>query len=324
MWLDGYADEDAGITRWRAEARPGPRCAIRGTSFSAAINNDQGLYVPRAPTEAGGSATASLLTSSASSTHPLTLAVLERANPINEASLRNQPTTSRSSAAPRTTARSYHGQRRAALAERTRLQALGGHALAAQHPQPLRGLSLVAIERVDQGAIAAAIDRGDAAAVVTLLKPVADAITLGIKRIGDALDAGRAAGKDWRAVANKAGDDLRAICEPRLAILPPETDIVPRGVALATLEEKAMQDAGWLVPAGRAVPNASGFAASAPRRRASPARGGSAAARSARGTAACRGSRRPGPGAPTAAAPPCPAGAPPAAAGSAPCPGWRR
>ena len=272
LWLDGYADEAAGIQRWRLLKNP-RECgnAIRGCSFSAAINNDRRLYVPRGPyggRQLGNGFVVDI--GRQLDDHPLTLAVLERANPINEASLRNQPYDASRFCGPENYCEELpERQRRAALEERTRLHALGSHAFAAQHlySRYAKPGLLVAIGSVDQDAIKAATDRGDAAAVVALLTPVADAIKLGIERIGDALDAGLAEGKDWRAVAKEAGDELHAICEPRLAILPPETDIVPRGVALATLEEKAMQDAGWLVPAGRAVPNASGFAASAPRRR---------------------------------------------------------
>ena len=245
--------------------------AIRGNSFSVAFMNDRRLYVPRG--SYGGRQLGDGFVVDIGrqlDDHPLTLAVLERANPINEASLRNQPYDVSLFGGPENYCEELPvgRERRVALEDRTRLQALGPMAFAAQHlfGRYAKPLLLVAIRRVDQDAVEAAIDRGDAAGVVTLLKPVADAITLGIKRIGDALDAGRAEGKDWLAVANKAGDDLRVICEPRLAILPPTTAIVPRAVALANLEENAMQDAGWLAPEGRPVPLA-GFAASAPRRR---------------------------------------------------------
>ena len=273
-WLDGYADMEAGRKRWCTLKDPG-ECnnAMRGNSFSVALNNDQGRYVPRGAYGGRQREDGFVVDIGRQlNNHPLTLAVLERANPINEASLRNQPYDVSLFGGPENYCeelppRGRHG-RLEALTERTRLQALGGHTFAAQnlYSRYAKPPLLVAIGSVDKDAIKAAIDRGDADAVVALLTPVADAITLGIKRIGDALDAGRKEGKDWRAVANKAGDELRVICEPRLAILPPTTAIVPRAVALATLEENAMQDAGWLAPEGRPVPLA-GFAASAPRRR---------------------------------------------------------
>ena len=263
-WLDGYADEDAGISRWYQLKSPAEcQNALRGNSFSAAINNDRGLYVPRG-SYGGRSLDNGFVVDIGRQldNHPITLAVLERTNLIYTERMYNGPFDIRRMGGP-----AHYGaelperERRAALEERSRLMELGHYAYAAQklYSRYAKPPLLVAIECVDQGAIKAAIDRGDADAVVALLKPVADAITLGIKRIGDALDAGRADGKSWECVANEAQDDLFEICVRRLDDLPPTTAIVPRAVALATLEEKAMREAGWLVPAGRAVPHASGF-----------------------------------------------------------------
>ena len=286
IWADGREGTSGEARLNMLLLEDGCRNAIVGHDFQLLINNDRGLYTPSGAY--GGVQLSNGWVERIGcplERDPFLIELCERANKVQLASITggiyDERTAPDGVGGPRNYCeRLPERERQAAWAERRRIQSFGGMMLGARRLYYRHAFPLVmaAIDDVDQGAVAAAIERDDRECVFALLAGVDTAIRDGIARVGAALDAGSAIDADWQAVANDAGAWLAVLCADRVASLPDESYAVPRAVALARIEELSMRDARLIGPGTRPVPEASGFgdaAAVGPPAPAAPAYGNS-------------------------------------------------
>ncbi len=267
IWANGR-EGTGGHARWdMLLLEDGSRGSIVGHDFQLLINNDRGLYTPSGAY--GGVQLSNGWVERIGcplERDPFLIELCERANAVHVAAITgviyDERTAPDGVGGPRNYCeRLPERERQAAWAERRRIQSFGGMMLGARRLYYVHVFPLVmaAIDDVDQGAVAAAIERDDRECVFALLAGVDTAIRDGIARVGAALDAGSAIDADWQAVADDAGAQLAVLCASRVASLPDKSDAVQRAVALARIEELSMRDAGLIGPGTRHRPHPSGF-----------------------------------------------------------------